>query len=95
MNSKSPGSTSGEHAIEMVGLDNLVERPQNDVPHVYPRDIDELDDEEDNDLNEDGRSALLGPRQRTRGRERLSNPFGKYWPQVKGIVVEVRGTCPS
>lgn len=94
MNSKSPGNSSIEDDIEMIGLEDIAERSksptrQNGINPSQPRDLDDSDDE-DNELGDDGR-ALLSSHVRTRTRERISLPIGVYWPQIKNIVAEVRG----
>lgn len=104
MNQKSPGNNSVDDDIEMLGLDDVVEKMhspllrQNGVkhtPHVLLRNVEESSDEDDDDDGGEhdgaGRRALLGSHQGTLGHGKLVSPVGKRWSHIKSIVIEVRG----
>ncbi|KAF5386660.1 hypothetical protein D9615_002041 [Tricholomella constricta] len=95
MNPQSPGKSSLDEDIEMIGLVDVVKRPQSppdqhghqngDLPH----DPEDSDDEDNH--GEDGRQALLGSHERTPSRDRLVQSVksvGTLWPQIQGIVIE-------
>ncbi|TFK31972.1 solute carrier family 41 member 1 [Crucibulum laeve] len=97
MNPNSPGYSSLEDDIEMIGMDDVAEAAE--IPHhqngtmdapPYSR-VAPAEDSDDEDLEHDeGSRALLdgwGDAQPSR-RERLLKPFGKLWPQIHGIVIE-------
>lgn len=77
MNPKSPGLPPQDD-IELNTLDGAAQALPKYTPDI---------DSDDSDDGDEG--ALLGPQERTRGRERLA--VGKLWPQIQSIVVEVRG----
>jgi hypothetical protein len=95
MNLNSPGSTSLDEDIELIGLEHT--RPDTkDV--VYPPpysqlkrepepDEEEEDDDDDDNAGEEGSSESLLRQNRTRQLEPITE---KRWPQIKNIVIEVR-----
>jgi hypothetical protein len=79
MNQHSPGRRANEDDIEMVGIQ------QNSLA-VENGDADTQDDDDADD-----NQALLRPRSSGVPRHLLrKGSFVKIWPQIKGIVVEVR-----
>lgn len=87
MNQNSPGHDSLESDIEMIDIREAASPPkphQNGQLNADP----ELDDDDETLPNDDGSRGLLsGNAERTR----FETKSTKKWPQVKSIVVEVRG----
>jgi solute carrier family 41 len=82
-----PSGTPREDDVE---LDNLIQAP--DTSHSRPDTSHQPDfDDEDHDIEDEDQSnhALLGSRERTRGRERQPENAAKTWPQIRTIVLEV------
>ena len=82
---------SGEGDVELA---NLAHVPDDSTP---PPDTGHMpdSDEEDHDVEDGDQSdyALLGSRERTRGRERQPADAARTWPQIRTIVLEVSSSC--
>jgi hypothetical protein len=98
MNLNSPGNTSLDEDIELIGLERT--RPDTkDAVHPPPysqlkREPEPSDGEDDDDnAGEEGSSESLLRQNRTRELEPITE---KRWPQIKNIVIEVRAYdhCP-
>ncbi|RDB19190.1 Solute carrier family 41 member 1 [Hypsizygus marmoreus] len=90
MNPKSPGNGLVDDDIEMIGLEDVAERPPhaNDTKHLPPVHTEDEEDEDDHDLGEDSRRALLNSNERSHATDPLKLSTGKLWPQIKSIVIE-------
>lgn len=86
-----------QYDIELANINHTDEEhllPTQDAikHHHLEEEGEDDDDDEDEDPGDEGNRALLGSEERTRGRERLQlGRVGTLWPQVKNIVIEVRG----
>lgn len=91
-------SSTEEDDIEMANLEDIAVTPDPRLSHNTsgPKHVTfetpESDDDEEDELDRENENemALLGSPQRTRGRERIWGQASGWWPQVKGIVIEVR-----
>lgn len=97
MSPKPPGHVKIEDDIEMIGMEDVVERTHSPrengataKPYTPVRDVTAEDSEDDDDMEEEDSRALLGSPHHGRARK-LLDPIGKRWPQIGSIVVEVRG----
>jgi len=77
MNPNSPGNLSDDEDVEMTGLKDVVNAKQ--YTHLGPEESDGDDEEQE--------TLLI----HNRVRERPAHPTPKRWPQIKNIVIEVRG----
>lgn len=95
MGRSAPGYESIEDDIELIGMDDLADRPdtqkQNGIQwHAKPGE--DSEDEIDAEGEEGSRGLLSGQHDWTPTREQFLKPIGTVWPHVRGIVIEVCGT---
>lgn len=84
-------SESNSDTIEMSGLEEVPVTPRRVGYGTSAYRSSSLDSDDDSDVEDAGDQALLGPRLRTRGRERSAEHAVGTFSQVKRIVLEV---CP-
>jgi len=82
-------SDSGSDTIEMTNLEEVIVTPNPQKTPQYPPQYE--NDSEDED--DEGQMALLGPENRTRGKERSSEgDVSSIWSQTRSIVIEAAPT---
>lgn len=91
MNPQSPGNPRISEESEPFNSPPIPLNPLAALDGKYTSYLNgDLDDEEDDDIADQGSRALLGSREGTRGQERVAKFATGLWPQIKGIVIEVR-----
>lgn len=91
MNPQSPGNPRISEESESFNSPPIPLNPLAALNGKYTSYLNgDLDDEEDDDIADQGSRALLGSHEGTRGRERVAKFATGLWPQIKGIVIEVR-----
>ncbi|RDX52887.1 hypothetical protein OH76DRAFT_1470326 [Lentinus brumalis] len=85
-------SESNSDTIEMSGLEEVPVTPRRVGYGTSAYRSSSLDSDDDSDVEDAGDQALLGPRLRTRGRERSAEHAVGTFSQVKRIVLETAPT---